>query len=91
MTKNIRFLLIGLVVGLIALATVSTVSAAEPANQACLGESVSSLAGPGFGQVVKADVLGVDFPGDKTGAGQEIQLLLAGSVPDGFFPNTCND
>ena len=62
-------------------------AAAEPANQACIGESFSALAGPGFGQGV------VEFaqqPG-KPGLGDGIQALQAGVVPDFVVPNTCND
>jgi hypothetical protein len=66
-------------------------SAAEPANQACVGETVSALAGPGFGQVI-ASVAQDNSPFDTApGLGDGIQRLQAGVLPDSFVPNTCND
>ena len=62
-------------------------AAAEPANQACVGESFSALAGPGFGQGV---VSFAQQPGPP-GLGDGIQALQAGLVPDFVVPNTCND
>lgn len=58
--------------------------AAEPANQGCLGESFSALAGPGFGPGV------VSFAQNPGPFGQGIQAVLAGDVPDDVVPNTCN-
>ncbi|MGE5212034.1 MAG: hypothetical protein ACM3MM_12275 [Acidobacteriota bacterium] len=62
-------------------------AAAEPASQACIGESVSALAGPRFGQEV---VSFAQQPGPP-GLGDGIQALQVGSVSDLVFPNTCND
>ena len=64
----------------------SPAGAAEPANQACLGESLSALAGPGFGRGVVSFV-----PVGRPGLGDGIQLLQAGVVPDELLPNTCNN
>ena len=63
----------------------SPAGAAEPANQACLGESFSALAGPGFGPGV------VSFAQKPGPFGQGIQAVLAGVVGDDVVPNTCND
>lgn len=62
-------------------------AAAEPANQACVGESVSLHAGPGYGQGVVSFVRYPDWPG----LGDGLQALQAGLVPDDLLPNTCND
>ena len=67
-------------------------AAAQPVQQACLGESVSALASsqpaPGaFGAAV------VGFAQDPTtapGLGDDLQALQAGQVPDEVVPNTCN-
>ena len=67
--------------------------AAEPANQACLGASLSTLATQspvpgGFGHGV------VEFaqaPDGQPGLGNGIQALQAGLVPDHVVPNTCNN
>ena len=82
-----------------ALALVPPASAAEPANQACLGEDFSSYtregspeggllsfaAGSGFGQfnAFLAQSVG--------GLAAPIQTHLAGNTPDRVIPNTCND
>ena len=63
----------------------SQAGAAQPANQACLGEDFSDLAGPGFGPGV------VSFAQNPGPFGQDIQAVLAGAVGDEVFPNTCND
>jgi hypothetical protein len=63
----------------------SPAGAAEPANQACLGESFSDLAGPGFGPGV------VSFAQNPGPFGDGIQAVQAGVVPDAVVPNTCND
>jgi hypothetical protein len=67
--------------------------AAEPANQACLGDSLSALASeqpvPGaFGHGVVAFA---QAPDAQAGLGNGIQALQAGFVPDEVVPNTCND
>jgi hypothetical protein len=83
----------GLAAGVV-LASGSAAGAAEPANQACVGESLSALAttqpAPGaFGAGV------VGFAQDPTlpppGLGDGLQALEAGAVPDEVVPNTCND
>jgi hypothetical protein len=66
-------------------------AAAEPANQACVGESFSALAGPGFGPAI-VFFAQVGGPVDtRVGLGDGIQLLQAGTVPDQVVPNTCNN
>ena len=62
-------------------------AAAEPANRACIGESFSALAGPGFGQ----GVVSFAQQSGKPGLGDGIQALQAGLVADPVVPNTCND
>lgn len=74
------------------LASGGVASAAQPVQQACLGESVSALASsqpaPGaFG----AAVLGfAQDPTTAPGLGDGLQALQAGQVPDEVVPNTCN-
>jgi hypothetical protein len=81
----------GLIGGGVGVAGAGVAGAAEPNNQACVGESLSGLATtvppPGFGQGV------VGFAQDPSGQGlgDAIQLLQAGVVPDFIVPNTCND
>jgi hypothetical protein len=65
-------------------------SAGQPANQACVGESLSALASnqedPGtFGQVTRGFA---QLPGPH---GANIQAFQAGVVDDDIVPNTCND
>jgi hypothetical protein len=64
--------------------------AIEPANQACVGESLSVLASnqldPGtFGEQT---TFFAQLPGPH---GANIQAFQAGVVPDDVVPNTCND
>jgi hypothetical protein len=64
--------------------------AGQPANQACVGESLSTLASnqvdPGtFGQVTR------DFAQLPGPHGANIQAFQAGAVDDDIVPNTCND
>ena len=79
--------------GLIA-AVAGPASAATPANQACVGVSLSALAKPpqpspgSFGAAV------VGFAQDPLtapGLGDAIQVAQAGGIPDDVVPNTCND
>jgi hypothetical protein len=68
--------------------------AGEPANQACVGESLSALASdqpfPGaFGQGVRGFAQDPNLP--PPGLGDGIQALQAGLVPDEVVLNTCND
>jgi hypothetical protein len=63
--------------------------AGPPANDACVGESLSALATdqpfPGaFGQAT------TDFAQLPGPHGQNIQAFQAGDVPDDVVPNTCN-
>lgn len=71
--------------------------AAEPANQACIGDLFNGDAPenggpvPGAGETVSG--IATD-PGGQFGLasfGEGIQLLQAGVVPDEAFPNSCND
>lgn len=68
-------------------------SAGKPANQACVGKSLSALAmnqpAPGsFG----AGVVGfAQAPDARPGLGDGIANLAAGAVPDDLVENTCND
>ena len=64
--------------------------AGQPANQACVGESLSALASdqpePGtFGQATRGFA---QLPGPHGG---NIQAFQAGVVGDDVVPNTCND
>jgi hypothetical protein len=79
---------VGLMAGVaLSLALGSPVLAGQPANQACLGETVSAAAQQGidYGQFVASTAQG------NQGVGATVQVLLAGNVPDQVFPNTCND
>jgi hypothetical protein len=64
--------------------------ASEPANQACVGESLSALAStqPFPGAFGEATTFFAQLPGPH---GDNIQALQAGVVPDQVVPNTCND
>jgi hypothetical protein len=79
--------------GLIA-AVAAPASAATPANQACVGESLSALASNqpsngSFGAAVKGFAQAPNTP--HPGLGDAIQLFQAGGVPDAVVPNTCNN
>ncbi|MDH3704459.1 MAG: hypothetical protein OES57_00220 [Acidimicrobiia bacterium] len=73
-----------------------TAGAAEPANQACIGDLFGGFASenggpvPGAGEVVapiaqNPEQFGLNSFGDA------IQALQAGAVPDEVQPNSCND
>ena len=69
--------------------TTGVAGAGSPANQACVGESLSALATnqpfPGaFGEGTSGFA---QLPGPH---GQNIQALQAGDVPDDVVPNACN-
>ena len=70
----------------------STVFAAMPNNQACLGKDISGYTqgGTEFGGFISglARSTGVD---GQQGVGGEFQAHLAGNVPDEVIPNSCND
>jgi hypothetical protein len=83
----------GLAVGLV-LGSGTVAGAAEPENQACVGESLSALATdqlfPGaFGAGVVGFAQDPNLP--PPGLGDGLQALQAGAVPDEAVPNTCND
>ena len=68
-------------------------SAATPANQACVGESLSALAKPpqsngAFGAA--ASGIAQD-PTTAPGLGDFVQAGQAGLIDDAVLPNTCND
>ena len=68
-------------------------SAAKPANQACVGESLSALAtnqpsNGSFGAGARG--LAQD-PTTAPGLGDFVQAGQAGLVSDDVLPNTCND
>lgn len=87
-----RFLVMSAVTLALVGASAGAAGAAEPANQACVGESLSALASnqtaPGaFG----AGVVGLAQNLGAPGLGDNIQVFQTGVVPDEFIPNTCND
>lgn len=61
--------------------------AAQPNNQACLGNDFSGYAQGGslFGDFVSL------LAKSTQGIGNEIQFHLNGLVPDSTIPNSCND
>jgi hypothetical protein len=63
--------------------------AGQPANHACVGESLSTLATdqPFPGAFGEATMGFAQLPGPH---GQNIQAFQAGVVPDDVVPNTCN-
>jgi hypothetical protein len=67
--------------------------ASKPANQACVGESLSALASDQpFPGAFGAAVVGfAQAPDERPGLGDGIQAFQAGEVPDDIVPNTCND
>lgn len=78
----------------VALGSGGVAGAAEPVDQACVGESLSALAttqpSPGaFGAGVTGFAQDPNLP--PPGLGDGIQALQAGLVPDQVVPNTCND
>lgn len=82
----------GMAAGVV-LGTGGVAGAAEPNNQACVGESLSALATtqllPGdFGAGVRGFA---QDPTTRPGLGDGIQAFQAGDVPDDLVANTCND
>ena len=63
----------------------------KPANQACVGESLSSLAIGSAGAFGAGVVFFAQEPTTSSGLGDNIQFFQAGVVPDEVVPNTCND
>jgi len=80
-----RSITVGLGAATLAVALASPATAAQPNQQACLGEDIRTYAGmrAGFGAFVSGLSQG--------GVGEEIQAHLAGDVPDTVTPNSCND
>ena len=71
--------------------------AAQPNNQACLGEDVSGYAQNGIivfelgsDPLKLADVIKF-IASDLHIVGEDIQAHLAGDIPDEAVPNSCND
>lgn len=62
--------------------------AARPNNRACLGVDASSAA-----QVLRpsGQIISAIATSGPQSIGGEVQLHLAGEVPDSAFPNSCND
>ena len=88
-----RFLAMSAVTLAAVAASAGAAGAAKPANQACVGESLSALASnqtvPGvFGTTV---VGFAQDPNSPPGLGDGIQVFQAGAVDDEVVPNTCND
>jgi hypothetical protein len=90
----VKRLFIVLSISLLAALGVNTgvAGASKPANQACVGKSLSTLASnqpvPGaFGQAVSGFARDPMLPS----LGVELQNLQAGVIPDEIVPNTCND
>lgn len=86
-------LLIVMPVSLLAVLGLSTgvAGAAKPANQACVGESLSALAIQSAGAFGAGVVGFAQDPDSPPGLGDGIQAFQAGLVPDEVVPNTCND
>lgn len=86
--QNMKKLRIAIAASTLATLAPFAVLAAQPNNQACLGEDFSGYAKAfqPFGQTLIA------FGGIiEGGIGDEVQAHLAGFVPDGVLPNSCND
>lgn len=83
--------LIGSSLTLASMLLAAPADAAEPVDQACLGESFSALAAPGFGHGVVFFAQNGGPADTRTGLGDGIQLLQSGVVPDAIVPNTCNN
>jgi hypothetical protein len=71
----------------VALMLATPAAAAQPNQQACLGEDIRNYAtgGSAFGSFVSAMATTTD------GVGAEILAHLAGAIPDEIQPNSCND
>lgn len=64
---------------------------AGPANQACVGRTVASHAGPEWGKFQVSFAQEWNYPGDQPGLGDEIYYLRNGDTPDFILENYCND
>ena len=73
--------------GIFSLFASGLVLAAQPANQACLGEDISGYAqgGSAFGGFISG------LASATEGVGDELNAHLAGLVPDEVIPNSCNN
>jgi hypothetical protein len=82
-----------IVTGGVILGSGGVASAAKPANQACVGESLSALATtqPSPGAFGGAVVSFAQDPSGRPGLGDVVQAGQAGLIPDEVLPNTCND
>jgi hypothetical protein len=73
----------------------SAASAAEPAQQGCVGETystVTQLLPPSvFGQLVATSARFGGPLSTQPGVGDSVQIVQAGDAPDTVVPNTCND
>jgi hypothetical protein len=81
-----RVLVTGVVAMGFTVALAVPASAAQPANKGCLGHDFAGYARAG---IVGGSVS--DIASTTPGIGAEIQLHLAGQVPDTVIPNSCND
>ncbi len=81
----------GILAGVV-LGSGSGAGAAEPASQACVGESLSALATtqPAPGAFGGGVVSFAQDPTTRPGLGDGIQALQAGDVDDDLVANTCN-
>ncbi|MCD6015113.1 MAG: hypothetical protein K0R88_1197 [Solirubrobacterales bacterium] len=77
----------------VSLGSGSVAGAAKPANQGCVGESLSALATnqPSPGAFGAAVVSFAQDPSGRPGLGDTVQAGQAGLIPDAVLPNTCND
>ena len=67
--------------------------AAQPANQACVGDLFNGDAPENGGPVDGAGAVVSDLASNQVFGrfGDAIQALQTGTVPDEIFPNSCND
>ena len=88
MHTKMKRILVAVFAAMAVLALSGAVTAAKPNNQACVGHDISGYAqgGSAFGGFISG--LARNGPG---GFGTEIQLHMAGLIPDSVIPNSCND
>jgi hypothetical protein len=87
---NIKKCLVGCAAAATVLAAAGSASASPPANQACIGTTVSVNAKvfqPNYGSFISSVTPRNDFGT----LGDAVQAVKAGLVPDEIYPNTCND
>ena len=94
MTKMRKLVIVGLISIVTFIAQTAPARAAQPNNQACLGEDFSGYARNAalhpFGQTITTFAPG-GTPIIEGGLGAEVQNHLAGNVPDTVLPNSCNN